>query len=120
MTRPRFRPVTPVSRGRVGPGPYAPGVELTFSGEVVEWRGPAPFHFVVVPPDVADDLRSASRLVTYGWGMVPAQVTIGATTWSTSLWPRTGGYVVPLKDVVRRAEDVGLGDVVEVRLLVEA
>lgn len=47
-------------------------------------------------------------------------VTIGATEWTTSLWPKDGGYVVPLKDRVRRAERIGLGDVVPVRLHVDA
>lgn len=95
-------------------------MDLEFSGEVWEWRGPAPFHFVTVPPDLAADLRAASGIVTYGWGMVPAQVSLGATTWTTSLWPKDGGYVVPLKDLVRRAEGVELGDVVRLRLLVDA
>lgn len=95
-------------------------MDLRFSGEVIHWRGPAPFHFVAVPADVAAELRSASSAVTYGWGMVPAVVSIGATTWTTSLWPRAGGYVVPLKAVVRRAEGLELGDAVEVRLRVEA
>ncbi len=93
-------------------------VQATFSGEVFLWRGPAPYHFVAVPPDVAEDLRAASGAVSYGWGMVPADVRIGGTTWTTSLWPRQGGYVVPVKDVVRRAEGVEPGDTVEVELLV--
>lgn len=99
---------------------HAPRVDLAFSGEVWWWRGPAPFHFVSLPPDLAADLREAAAQVTYGWGMVPATVSIGATTWTTSLWPKDGGYVVPLKDAVRRAEGIELGDVVEVALLVAA
>ena len=45
--------------------------DLEFTGEVVEWRGPAPFHFVVVPPDQAQWLQDISQDVTYGWGMIP-------------------------------------------------
>ncbi|MFC3689997.1 DUF1905 domain-containing protein [Aquipuribacter hungaricus] len=92
-------------------------MELTFSGEVVEWRGPAPYRFVALPPDVAADVQQAAAAVTYGWGMVPATLRVGGTTWTTSLWPRQGGYVVPLKDAVRRAEGIELGDVVEVHLV---
>jgi uncharacterized protein DUF1905 len=91
-------------------------VELTFTGPVVEWRGPAPYHFVEVPEDEAALIESVSAGITYGWGMIPADVTIGGTTWYTALWPRQGAYVVPLKDRIRRAEGIELDDVVTVRL----
>ncbi|WP_425940307.1 DUF1905 domain-containing protein [Ornithinimicrobium sp. W1665] len=86
--------------------------DLTVTGEVVEWRGPAPFHFLVLPPADADWLHAVVREITYGWGMVPVTGRIGGTSFTTSLWPRHGSFVVPLKDAVRAAEDVGLGDVV--------
>ncbi|MFC7492304.1 MULTISPECIES: DUF1905 domain-containing protein [unclassified Knoellia] len=91
-------------------------VELELTGEVWEWRGPAPFHFVSVPEELHDDVRESAELVSYGWGMVPVTVRIGATEWTTSLWPKDGGYVVPLKDRVRRAESIELGDVVTVSM----
>ena len=91
-------------------------VELEFTGEVWEWRGPAPYHFVTVPAELCDEVREAGELVSYGWGMVPVTLRLGATQWTTSLWPKDGGYVVPLKDKVRRAETVELGDVVAVSM----
>lgn len=57
--------------------------------------------------------------MSYGWGMVPVEALLGATRWATSLWPKDGGYVVPLKDAVRRAEDVRVGDVVRLELRVD-
>jgi len=54
--------------------------------------------------------------VTYGWGMIPVQVRIGQTSWKTSLWPKDGLYVVPIKDSVRRAEDLYEGDEVTIQL----
>lgn len=90
-----------------------------FAGEVWEWRGPAPYHFVSVPEALCDDVRDAADVVSYGWGMVPVTLRIGATTWTTSLWPKDGGYVVPLKDRVRRAEEIELGDVVSMVLHVD-
>jgi hypothetical protein len=92
---------------------------LEFSGEVWEWRGPAPYHFVSVPPDGCAELAEAAALVSYGWGMIPVTVTVGDTETTTSLWPRDGGYVVPLKDRLRTAEDIALGDVVTLRLSVD-
>lgn len=92
---------------------------LTFEGEVWEWRGPAPYHFVSVPDELCDEVRDAAEIVSYGWGMVPVAVSIGDTSWRTSLWPKEGGYVVPLKDRVRQAEQIELGDVVGVELRVD-
>jgi hypothetical protein len=100
-------------------GSYAARVELEFSGEVWHWRGPSPYHFVTVPEVESAELRAASSLVTYGWGMIPAALLVGSTRWTTSLFPKDGGYVVPLKDKVRNAEGIGVGDIVTVRLAVD-
>lgn len=94
-------------------------MELEFSGDVWEWRGPAPYHFVRVPDDEAEELQEMAVAITYGWGMVPVSVTIGDTTWTTSLWPKDGSYVVPLKAQVRRDEGIAPGAVVNVRLSIE-
>jgi GNAT superfamily N-acetyltransferase len=91
-------------------------MDLEFSGEIWEWRGPAPYYFVSVPEEESLDLQAISRGVTYGWGMIPAQLRIGNTEWKTSLWPKDGGYVVPLKDVVRNAEGLSEGDIITIRL----
>ncbi len=91
-------------------------MDLEFSGAVWTWRGPAPHHFVWVPEDDAARLGEVAAAVTYGWGMVPVTVHLGGSTWTTSLWPKDGGYVVPLKLAVRRAEGIEVGDTVAVRL----
>jgi hypothetical protein len=94
-------------------------MQLEFSGEVWFWRGPSPYHFVTVPEDESAQLQLAAALVTYGWGMVPVTAQIADTVWTTSLFPRNGGYIVPVKDVVRHAEALDVGDVVTVRLTVD-
>ena len=91
-------------------------MDLEFTGEIWEWRGPAPYYFVTVPQEESFDLQSVSTAVTYGWGMIPVRVRIGAAEWETSLWPRDGQYVVPLKDLIRAAENLHEGDSVTVRL----
>ncbi|MCW5863653.1 MAG: DUF1905 domain-containing protein [Anaerolineae bacterium] len=91
-------------------------MNVEFSGPIWHWRGPAPFYFVTVPADESDALRVIAGVVTYGWGMIPATVHIGQTTWKTALWPKDGGYIVPLKDSVRKAERLAEGDVVTIRL----
>ncbi len=83
------------------------------------WRGPSPFHFITVPEAECGELQAASSLVTYGWGMVPVTAQIGATEWKTSLFPKDGRYIVPVKDLVRNAEGLEVGDMVTVRLAVD-
>lgn len=93
-----------------------PTIDLEFSGEVVPWRGPAPYVFVAVPEEVCREIADVASLVTYGWGAIPATVRIGDTTWSTSLFPRKGAYLLPLRDRVREAEGIELGDTVAVEM----
>ena len=94
-------------------------MRLEFSGEVWFWRGPSPYHFVTVPEDESAQLRAVSAGVTYGWGMVPVAARIGGTDWTTSLFPKDGGYLLPVKDLVRTAEALDVGSVVDVRLTVD-
>ena len=89
---------------------------FTVTGEVFEWRGPAPFHFVALSPQQASEVRDMAREVTYGWGMIPVTGRVGRTEFTTSLWPKEGTYYVPLKDAVRLGEGFGLGDDITVEL----
>jgi hypothetical protein len=93
-------------------------MEWVFEGRVIEWRGPAPFFYVPMPADDAEELKDVARSLIY-WGQVPVTATIGRTTFTTALFPKDGTYLVPLKVVVRTAERIGLGDLVEVTLRVE-
>jgi Domain of unknown function (DUF1905) len=95
-------------------------VEWSFTGEVIEWRGPAPYLFVPMTPEDSADLREEARGLIY-WGQVPVRATIGDTEFTTALFPREGRYLVPVKVAVQRAEDIGEGATVEVvvRLNVE-
>ncbi|MBE1488318.1 DUF1905 domain-containing protein [Plantactinospora soyae] len=95
-------------------------MECEFEGVVWEWRGPSPYHFVTVPPESADVVRQLASAATYGWGMVPVEVWLGRSRWRTSLFPKDGGYVLPLRDSVRRREEIALHDIVHVRLMVLA
>jgi hypothetical protein len=91
-------------------------VSLEVTGEIWRWVGPAPYYFVTVPPEACEALRDVSKFVTYGWGMIPVRARVGGTTWKTSLFPKEGRYLVPLKDSVRKAEGLGEGTLVTVFL----
>lgn len=93
---------------------------IEFSGKIWYWRGPSPFHFVTVPAEQSEDLKTLSSHVTYGWGMIPVLARIGQTEWKTSLFPKNGGYIVPIKDSVRAAEGLAVGDEVTLSLKVVA
>ncbi|MDQ1112434.1 hypothetical protein QE418_001882 [Microbacterium testaceum] len=95
-------------------------MHLRFTGTIWYWRGPAPFHFVSVPEAEAAMIAEIAPVVTYGWGMIPASVTIGRTTATTSLWPKDGGYVVPVKKALQDAEGLAVDDEVEVALDIDA
>ena len=91
-------------------------MELEFVGEVIEWRGPAPFYYVVIPEDESDAIASVATAFTYGWGVIPVRAEVAGMTFTTSLFPRDGGYLLPLKDAVRRPAGIDVGDRVEVEL----
>ncbi len=93
-------------------------MDLEFAGELWYWRGPSPYHFITVPEEASIGLRAMSALVSYGWGMIPATAQIGSSGWDTALFPKDGRYVLPVKDVVRKAEGLAVGDTVDVRLTV--
>jgi hypothetical protein len=89
---------------------------IEFKGKIFHWRGPAPFLFVAVPEEASREIKAVSRSLTYGWGVIPVHVRIGKTEWKTSLFPKDGRYLVPIKMVVQKAEKIGEGDDVSVRL----
>jgi hypothetical protein len=83
---------------------------IQFTGKIIYWRGPAPFYFVTVPDDQSQVIKSISKIVTYGWGVIPTNVTIGKTLFYTALFPKDGHYLVPIKKSVRDAEDLEIDD----------
>jgi hypothetical protein len=91
--------------------------DLHFDAELWLYDGDAAWHFVTLPPDVADEIE-ANATSRAGFGSVPVRVTIGATTWSTSLFPdsKAQSYVLPVKKDVRRREGLTAGDPVTVHL----
>jgi Domain of unknown function (DUF1905) len=93
-------------------------VDLDFSGRVIEWRGPAPYYFVPVPADESANIREVAAIATYGWGVIPVEARIGEVTFSTSLFPKDDGYLLPLKNAVRKPQGISAGDSVTVEMTV--
>jgi len=83
-----------------------------------EWRGPAPFHFISIPQSASGEIKDLAGAISYGWGAIPATVTIGQTQWTTSIFPKDGHYIVPIKNLIRLGEGIEIGDVVGVTVVV--
>jgi hypothetical protein len=93
-------------------------MDLEFAGTVIEWRGPSPYYFVAVPADDAADINEVAAMATYGWGVIPVEARIGDITFETSLFPKDGGYLLPLKDAVRKPQGITAGDEVSVEMTI--
>lgn len=91
-------------------------MHIEFSGKIIFWRGPAPWFFVRIPAKHSRVIKDISNLVTYGWGVIPVHVRIGKTEFTTSLFPKDGCYLVPIKASVRKAENIEKGDKVTIQL----
>ena len=91
-------------------------MNIEFKGEIIYWRGPAPYLFVAVPEEPSRDLKTISTKVTYGWGVIPVHVRIGETEWKTSLFPKEGRYLVPIRMSVQKSENLKVGDNVVIQL----
>ena len=94
-------------------------MDTEFSGDIFCWKGSTPFAFVAVPEAESDQIEAMKSLITYGWGVIPVTARIGGTEFTTSLFPKDGRFLLPVKDAVRRAEGLELGDTVTVRLVID-
>jgi Domain of unknown function (DUF1905) len=104
---------------------------LTIRTELWLWHpktGKGSWHFLTIADEAAQQVRGHILMERLelglpkrrGWGAVKVRVTIGETTWPTSMFPQGGGsdgYMLPVKAAVRKAEEIVAGDMVE--LMVE-
>ncbi|MGG5260235.1 DUF1905 domain-containing protein [Phycicoccus avicenniae] len=93
--------------------------EWRFSAPLWRWREGS-WHFVTVPQDVSDEVDALVGDATGGFGSVRVEVTVGATTWRTSLFPSSeeAAYVLPVKKAVRSAEGWAEGEPAQVGIRV--
>jgi hypothetical protein len=80
--------------------------------------GSGAWHFVSLPPEVSEDVADLTVALRKGFGSVRVEVTVGGTSWRTSVFPdaTTETYVLPVKKTVRVAERLAVGDAVRVRI----
>jgi hypothetical protein len=97
-------------------------VTTTFTALLWLHDGPAGWHFLTLPPEVADDVREVGAAARAGFGSVRVTATVGGTSWRTSVFPdaRSGSFLLPVKKPVRAAEGLRAGDRVRVELAVSS
>jgi hypothetical protein len=89
-----------------------------FDSEVWLYEADAAWHFLTVPDDISDDIEERTRGQLRGFGSVRVRVSIGDTTWTTSVFPdsKRGAYILPVKQEVRRQEGLSAGSRIRLRL----
>lgn len=92
----------------------------TLTAEVWLYPGMAAWHFITLPIQTADEIKVLFDEEKRGWGSIPVVVTIGSTTWKTSIFPdkQSNSYLLPLKVAVRKKEKIKIGDPVKLTLAV--
>jgi hypothetical protein len=88
------------------------------AGSRIEWRGPAPFYYLPLPDEESADIREIAAMATYGWGVIPVIARIDDVEFETSLFPKDGRYLLPLKDAVRKPRQITVGDEITVEMTV--
>lgn len=96
-------------------------MEFRFTAEVVYWRGPAPYLYAAIPSEVGAQIQAVSSQVSYGWGCIPVVARIAGQDFATSLFPKDGSYLLPLKVAVRqKLPPMEIGDSLDVEMRLEA
>jgi hypothetical protein len=90
-------------------------VTIGFEAELWEHEGQGAWCFVTVPEEPSEDIRLSGAMPA-GFGSYRVEVTVGGTTWRTSVFPASERFVLPVKKAVRRAEDLEVGDALSVSL----
>lgn len=76
--------------------------------EVVLYPGMSGWHFAYVDKKKSKEIREKYATLKKGWGSIPVTVTLGKTTWNTSIFPdkKSETYLLPLKAEVRKKEHI--------------
>ena len=93
-------------------------LQLSFHTTIIEWRGPAPFFYAPVPAEHAAEIERIKKQASYGWGVIPVTVEIAGVSFTTSLFPKDGTYLLPIKVAVRKKTGVTVGDAIDVEMTI--
>ncbi len=82
------------------------------------WKSDASWYFVTLPHEASDEIDFRYVGPKRGFGSIRVRVTVGDTTWDTSVFPskEAESFVLPVKAQVRKAEELGLGRLIDFEL----
>ena len=85
------------------------------------YSGIAAWHFITIPEQISQNIKETYSALKRGWGSLPVQITIGDSVWDTSIFPekKTGTYILPLKALIRKKENISNGDTVNFLLKIK-
>ncbi len=89
-------------------------LSITFTAEVIHWRGPAPYFYLLVPKKYAEAIKELAPEISFGWGMIPADCESNGHEFYTALFPKDDTYYLPLRKDIRTKIGVEIGDKVKV------
>lgn len=95
---------------------------LSLTSRVFVYPGMAAWRFITVSKKESEAIRKKYGAHSRGWGSLPVSVTIGETSWNTSIFPdkQSGTYLLPLKAAVRKAEGIFDDDTVAFSITIRA
>lgn len=84
---------------------------------VFKWTGKGAWFFVRIEKETAEIIKDNFGMYAGGWGSLPVNVTLGNSTWKTSIFPeKEGSYLLPIKSQIRKAENIKEGDELNINL----
>lgn len=95
--------------------------EYSFDATVWIYPGDAAWHFITLPTDVAQDIDYYFGMYKRGFGSLPVVVTVGETTWKTSIFPDKAAksYILPLKAAVREKEKIRVSQTISLSITLQ-
>ena len=88
----------------------------TIKNKIWVWQGKGAWHFVTIPKNTADEIKAMFGYLKSGWGSLPVKLQLGQSVWKTSIFPdsKGGGYLIPIKKAILKAEKLNVDDMVEI------
>lgn len=82
--------------------------------QITLYPGTAAWHFLHIPKERSAELRAKYNNKHKGWNSLPVEVTIGKTSWKTSIFyeRKSESYLLPVKAEVRQKETIFAGDTI--------
>ncbi len=99
-------------------------LSFEFTAECWLWKAEkAAWHFITLPQDKSEEIKFFNENMhekQRGWGAVRVTVTIGATSWETSIFPASqlNAYILPIKSDMRKKEKISAGNQVKAQLTI--